>query len=160
MNIPYIATANTYVSDKNSNTTVSEYPTFFYRKDGDAGIDLHACISEPLTLQPNEVKLISTNIQVDMSAYPNMMAMVLPRSGTGHKRGIICGNGTGVIDSNYHGTIHISTWNRSDTAVTIEPMERIAQLVFVPIFVAQVNQVFTFQSETDRGSSGFGSTGT
>ena len=158
MILDYISTPLSVLD--NDNNYRKEEPTFEYRKSSDAGIDLHACIEHTMILQPNEVILIPTNIQVDMRDDPSIMALVLPRSGTGHKRGIICGNGTGVIDANYHGVIHISCWNRSDTTQTIEPMERIAQLIFVPIVHVTPNKVTVFKTSTERGSSGFGSSGT
>jgi dUTP pyrophosphatase len=129
-----------------------------YATDGSAGLDLRAAIDEPLVLAPNTVKLVPTGLSVHIGN-PAYAAMILPRSGTGHKRGIILGNGTGLIDSDYQGPLMMSLWNRTDEPVTIEPMERIAQLVFVPVMQVKLN-VVDEHSTSERGEGGFGSTGT
>jgi dUTP pyrophosphatase len=128
-----------------------------YATPGSAGLDLRACLSEPLTLQPNAWQLVPTGIAIYL-ADPNFAAMILPRSGLGHKHGIVLGNLVGLIDSDYQGQLTVSAWNRSDLAFTIEPMERIAQLVIVPVVQAQFNVVTEFPA-SERGESGYGSTG-
>jgi dUTP pyrophosphatase len=133
-------------------------PSFEYAKDGDAGIDLQAFIEESIVIRPNECVLISTGVQVNMDAN-NMAALILPRSGLGHKKGLIMGNGTGVIDSGYQGVMQISAWNRSETDILINPMERIAQVVFVPIARITPVVVDSFDNVTERGDTGFGSSG-
>lgn len=129
-----------------------------YATQGSAGLDLRACIDEPLTLQPGEVKLISTGISVFIQN-PGLAAMLLPRSGMGHKNGIVLGNLVGLIDSDYQGPLMVSCWNRSDKAFTIQPLERIAQMVLVPVVQATFEVVEEFVA-TDRGEGGFGSSGT
>lgn len=129
-----------------------------YATSGSAGMDLKAAIDEPLTLQPGEVKLISTGISIHLDN-PNFVAMIMPRSSMGHKNGIILGNTVGVIDSDYQGPLMMSLWNRSDKAFTIEPLERVAQLVIVPVMQVTLNLVEEF-TQTERGEGGFGSTGT
>lgn len=133
-------------------------PSFEYAKDGDAGIDLQAFIEQPVIIRPNEVVLISTGVQLNMDN-SKMAALILPRSGLGHKKGLIMGNGTGVIDSGYQGVMQISAWNRSESEICINPMERIAQVVFVPIIRVKPEVVTAFSNTTERGSSGFGSSG-
>ena len=128
-----------------------------YATPGSAGLDLRACLSEPLTLQPNAWQLVPTGISIYL-ADPNFAALILPRSGLGHKHGIVLGNLVGLIDSDYQGQLMISAWNRSDVAFTIEPMERIAQLVIVPVVQAQFNVVTEFPA-SERGEGGYGSTG-
>lgn len=128
-----------------------------YQTAGSAGIDLRAMLDEPLTLQPGETKLIKTGLAIHL-ADSNYAALILPRSGLGHKHGIVLGNLVGLIDSDYQGELMISTWNRSQTPFTIEPMERIAQLVIVPVVQMQMNIVQDFET-SDRGTGGFGSTG-
>ncbi len=128
-----------------------------YATPGSAGLDLRACVSEPLTLQPNAWQLVPTGIAIYLQD-PNFAAIILPRSGLGHKHGIVLGNLVGLIDSDYQGQLMVSAWNRSDVAFTIEPMERIAQLVIVPVVQAQFNVVTEFV-ESIRGEGGYGSTG-
>ena len=129
-----------------------------YATPGSAGLDLRACLDAPITLQPNAWQLISTGLSVYIKD-PGYAAMLLPRSGLGHKHGIVLGNLVGLIDSDYQGQLMVSAWNRSDVAFTIEPMERIAQLVIVPVVQAQFNLVDQFEAATERGAGGYGSTG-
>ena len=128
-----------------------------YATPGSAGLDLRACLSEPLTLQPNAWQLVPTGIAIYLQD-PHFAAIILPRSGLGHKHGIVLGNLVGLIDSDYQGQLMVSAWNRSDVAFTIEPMERIAQLVIVPVVQAQFNVVTEFP-QSIRGEGGYGSTG-
>lgn len=128
-----------------------------YATPGSAGLDLRACLTEPLTLAPNAWKLVPTGIAIYLHD-PNFAALILPRSGLGHKHGIVLGNLVGLIDSDYQGQLMVSAWNRSDTTFTIEPMERIAQLVIVPVVQAHFNVVSEFPA-SERGESGYGSTG-
>lgn len=129
-----------------------------YATPGSAGLDLRACIDEAVTLQPNAWQLIPTGLAIHL-ADPGYAALILPRSGLGHKHGIVLGNLVGLIDSDYQGQLMVSAWNRSNTAFTIEPMERIAQLVVVPVVQAQFNVVNEFAAATERGAGGYGSTG-
>ena len=129
-----------------------------YATPGSAGLDLRACLDEPLTLQPNAWKLVSTGIAIHLED-PGYAALILPRSGLGHKHGIVLGNLVGLIDSDYQGQLMVSAWNRSDVAFTIEPMERIAQLVVVPVVQAQFKVVTEFAAASARGEGGYGSTG-
>ena len=128
-----------------------------YATPGSAGLDLRACLSEPLTLAPNAWQLVPTGIAIHL-ADPGYAALILPRSGLGHKHGIVLGNLVGLIDSDYQGQLMVSAWNRSDVAFTIEPMERIAQLVVVPVLQARFNVVTEFPA-SQRGEGGYGSTG-
>ncbi len=128
-----------------------------YATSGSAGLDLRACLQEPLTLQANAWQLVPTGIAIYL-ADPGFAALILPRSGLGHKHGIVLGNLVGLIDSDYQGQLMVSAWNRSDTAFTIEPMERIAQLVIVPVLQAQFEVVSEFPASV-RGEGGYGSTG-
>jgi dUTP pyrophosphatase len=128
-----------------------------YATPGSAGLDLRACLDEPLTLQPNAWQLVPTGIAIYLND-PGFAALILPRSGLGHKHGIVLGNLVGLIDSDYQGQLMVSAWNRSDVAFTIEPMERIAQLVIVPVVQAQFNVVNEFPTSI-RGEGGYGSTG-
>jgi dUTP pyrophosphatase len=134
---------------------VDQLPT--YATPGSAGLDLRACLAEPLTLQPNAWQLVPTGMAIYLQD-PAYAAMILPRSGLGHKHGIVLGNLVGLIDSDYQGQLMVSAWNRSDVAFTIAPMERIAQLVIVPVVQAQFNVVNEFVA-TQRGEGGYGSTG-
>jgi dUTP pyrophosphatase len=129
-----------------------------YATTGSAGLDLRACLDAPLTLQPNAWQLVPTGMAIHLKD-PNYAALILPRSGLGHKHGIVLGNLVGLIDSDYQGQLMVSAWNRSDVAFTIEPMERIAQLVIVPVVQAQFNLVDEFEATTERGAGGYGSTG-
>ena len=128
-----------------------------YATPGSAGLDLRACLDGPLTLLPNAWQLVPTGIAIFLKD-PNFAAMILPRSGLGHKHGIVLGNLVGLIDSDYQGQLMVSAWNRSTIAFTIEPLERIAQLVIVPVVQAQFRVVTEFPTST-RGEGGYGSTG-
>ena len=129
-----------------------------YATPGSAGLDLRACLSEPLTLAPNACQLVPTGMAMYLKD-PGYAALILPRSGLGHKHGIVLGNLVGLIDSDYQGQLMVSAWNRSDVAYTLQPMERLAQLVIVPVVQAQFNLVDDFVA-TQRGAGGYGSTGT
>lgn len=131
------------------------YPA--YATTGSAGLDLRACLDAPLSLDPGQTVLIPTGLAIYISD-PQLAAVILPRSGLGHKHGIVLGNLVGLIDSDYQGQLLVSCWNRSDTAFTVEVGERIAQLVFVPIVQVAFEQVEDF-TESDRGQGGFGHTG-
>lgn len=128
-----------------------------YATAGSAGLDLRACLDAALTLQPGDTQLIATGIAIHVGD-PGYCAVILPRSGLGHKHGIVLGNLVGLIDSDYQGQLMVSCWNRGKSAFTIEPMERIAQLVFVPVAQAAFDVVEEFGA-SDRGAGGFGSTG-
>ena len=128
-----------------------------YATGGSAGLDLRACIDAPLVLQPGGAALIATGLSIHIGD-PGLAAMLLPRSGLGHKHGIVLGNLVGLIDSDYQGQLMVSAWNRSATAFTIAPMERIAQLVIVPVAQAEFNLVDEFPPSV-RGEGGYGSTG-
>ena len=128
-----------------------------YATPGSAGLDLRACLDAPLVLAPGETKLIPTGLAIHL-ADPGLAAMILPRSGLGHKHGIVLGNLVGLIDSDYQGALMVSCWNRGSTAFTVEPLERIAQLVIVPVVQARFRRVDAFD-ESARGVGGFGSTG-
>lgn len=128
-----------------------------YATPGSAGLDLRACLTAPLKLAPNEWQLIPTGIAIHIQD-PSFAAMILPRSGLGHKHGIVLGNLVGLIDSDYQGQLMVSAWNRSDIAFTIEPMERIAQMVIVPVVQATFKVVSEFPA-SQRGEGGYGSTG-
>jgi dUTP pyrophosphatase len=129
-----------------------------YATPGSAGLDLRACLDAPLTLAPNAWQLVPTGLAVHL-ADPAYAAMLLPRSGLGHKHGIVLGNLVGLIDSDYQGQLMVSCWNRSPTKFTIEPMERIAQMVIVPVVQARFRVVDDFASASERGAGGYGSTG-
>ena len=128
-----------------------------YATPGSAGLDLRACIDEPLSLAPNAWKLVGTGIAIYLRD-PGYAAMILPRSGLGHKHGIVLGNLVGLIDSDYQGPLMVSCWNRGASRFTIEPLERIAQLVVVPVVQAAFRRVDAFGASA-RGEGGFGSTG-
>jgi dUTP pyrophosphatase len=130
-----------------------------YATPGSAGLDLRACIDAPLVLAPNAWQLVSTGLAIHL-ADPAYAAMILPRSGLGHKHGIVLGNLVGLIDSDYQGPLMVSAWNRSSTAYTLAPMERLAQLVIVPVVQASFRVVEDFGQTTERGAGGYGSTGT
>ena len=134
----------------------NQLPT--YATPGSAGLDLRACIDAPLVLAPNAWHLVPTGIAVFIKD-PGYAALILPRSGLGHKHGIVLGNLVGLIDSDYQGQLMVSAWNRSDVAYTLAPMERLAQLVIVPVVQAQFNIVQEFPAASERGESGYGSTG-
>ena len=129
-----------------------------YGTPGSAGLDLKACITAPLTLAPGAVELIPTGFAMHL-ADPNYAAMILPRSGLGHKQGIVLGNLVGLIDSDYQGQLMVSVWNRSQAPYTIEPMDRIAQMVIVPVMQPKFHLVEDFDTASERGTGGFGSTG-
>ena len=133
------------------------WPMPAYATDASAGLDLRAALESPLTLQPGDTALIPSGLAIHL-ADPTLCAVVLPRSGLGHRHGIVLGNGTGLIDADYQGPLLISTWNRGREAFTIEPGDRIAQLVVLPIVRASLRVVDTFE-ESARGSGGFGHTG-
>ncbi len=135
----------------------NEFPLPSYATEGSAGLDLRALIDEKIILQPGETRLIPTGLSIYI-ADPNLAAVILPRSGLGHKHGIVLGNLVGLIDSDYQGPLMISAWNRSEQPFTIEVGDRIAQLVFVPVVQAEFNIVTDFE-QTERGSGGFGHTG-
>ena len=135
----------------------ANYPLPRYETSDSAGMDLRACLDQTLILQPNETKLISTGIAIYIGD-PNLAAVILPRSGLGHKHGIVLGNLVGLIDADYQGPLMISCWNRSQTPYTIESGDRIAQLVFLPIARVTLQIVDAFD-ETSRGVGGFGSSG-
>lgn len=128
-----------------------------YGTTGAAGLDLRACLDEPLLLEPGKAVLVPTGLAIHIGD-PRYAAMVLPRSGLGHKNGIVLGNLVGLIDSDYQGQLMVSLWNRGDTSFRIEPMDRIAQMVIVPVMQVQLNIVEAFD-ESGRGAGGFGSTG-
>jgi len=128
-----------------------------YATAGAAGLDLRACIDQPVELKPGAAELIPTGIAIHL-ADPGLAAMVLPRSGLGHKHGIVLGNLVGLIDSDYQGQIFVSLWNRGGSAFTLNPMERIAQLVVVPVLQVKLRVVDDFAA-SERGAGGFGSTG-
>ena len=128
-----------------------------YATSGSAGLDLRACLDAPVTLCANAWQLVPTGIAIYLHN-PSYAALILPRSGLGHKHGIVLGNLVGLIDSDYQGQLMVSAWNRSDVPFTIEPMERIAQLVIVPVMQAEFNVVHEFVA-TVRGEGGYGSTG-
>jgi dUTP pyrophosphatase len=128
-----------------------------YATPGSAGLDLRACIEAPLTLAPGQSELVPAGIAIHL-ADPGLAAIILPRSGLGHKHGIVLGNLVGLIDSDYQGQIYVSTWNRGSAPFTVNPMERLAQLVVVPVVQVAFNVVEEF-ADSPRGAGGFGSTG-
>ncbi|MCU0938267.1 MAG: dUTP diphosphatase [Burkholderiaceae bacterium] len=128
-----------------------------YATAGAAGLDLRACIEAPLTLAPGDAQLVPTGLAIHLGD-PGYAALILPRSGLGHKHGIVLGNLVGLIDSDYQGQLMVSAWNRGRDAFTVQPLERIAQLVIVPVAQVRLNIVDTFETSS-RGASGFGSTG-
>ena len=128
-----------------------------YATTGSAGLDLRACLDEAITLEPGQTVLVPTGLAIHIED-PGYAAMILPRSGLGHKHGVVLGNLVGLIDSDYQGQLMISTWNRSATAFTLNPFERLAQMVIVPVVQATFNIVDDF-AQSERGAGGFGSTG-
>ena len=128
-----------------------------YATRGSAGLDLRACIGESVTLEPGDTRLIPTGIAIHLDD-PGLAAVIIPRSGLGHKHGIVLGNLVGLIDSDYQGQLMVSCWNRGREAFEVKPMERIAQLVIVPVVQVELNVVESFEEST-RGAGGFGSTG-
>ncbi len=140
------------ILDERLRTNVPAYAT-----PGSAGMDLRACVDAPLTIAPGDTHLVSTGMAIHI-ADPGYAAVILPRSGLGHKHGIVLGNLVGLIDSDYQGPLMVSCWNRGREAYTINPLERIAQLVIVPVERAELRIVDAFE-ESDRGAGGFGSSG-
>ena len=128
-----------------------------YGTPGSAGLDLRACVDAPLTIEPGQTVLVPTGLAIHIGD-PGYAAMILPRSGLGHKNGIVLGNLVGLIDSDYQGQLMVSTWNRSQAVFTLQPMDRLAQLVVVPVLQVGFNVVEEFAS-SERGAGGFGSTG-
>ena len=128
-----------------------------YATPGSAGLDLRACIDAPITLEAGQTVLIPTGLAIHIGD-PSYAAMILPRSGMGHKNGIVLGNLVGLIDSDYQGQLMVSTWNRGQSAFTLNPMERLAQLIIVPVLQVGFNVVEEF-GDSERGAGGFGSTG-
>ncbi|MEL7310002.1 MAG: dUTP diphosphatase [Pseudomonadota bacterium] len=135
----------------------SSIPLPEYATDGSAGMDIRACIDEPLTVAPGETHLVPSGMAVYVGD-PNFAAVLLPRSGLGHKHGLVLGNLTGLIDSDYQGQLYVSMWNRGSTAYTIEVGERIAQMVIVPVVQAELKIVDAFE-DSERGAGGFGHSG-
>ena len=135
-----------------------KYPLPEYATSGSAGMDLRACIDDSVILKPSETQLLPTGIAIHISD-PGLCAVILPRSGLGHKRGIVMGNLVGLIDSDYQGQLKVSVWNRGQEVQEIQPGERIAQLVILPVVQAQFEIVDDFP-ESERGEGGFGSSGT
>jgi len=134
-----------------------EYPLPDYATDGSAGMDLRACLDQTLNLEPGQTELLPTGIAIHISD-PGLAAVLLPRSGLGHKHGIVLGNLVGLIDSDYQGQLYVSCWNRGSKPFTVEPGERIAQMIFVPVVRAGFEVVEDF-ADSDRGAGGFGHTG-
>jgi dUTP pyrophosphatase len=132
-------------------------PLPHYATDGSAGLDMRACIDEPIIVEPGSTELIPTGLAIHIGD-ASIAAVLLPRSGLGHKHGLVLGNLTGLIDSDYQGQVYISCWNRSSKAYEVQPAERIAQMVFVPVEQVQFNVVDEFDS-SDRGAGGFGHSG-
>ncbi|MCC4276077.1 dUTP diphosphatase [Marinomonas communis] len=136
----------------------TDLPLPAYATEGSAGLDLRACLDEAVTLEPGQTTLLPTGLAIYIED-PSLAATILPRSGLGHKHGIVLGNLVGLIDSDYQGELMVSCWNRGQTTFTIEPGERVAQLVLLPVVQAEFNIVEDFVA-SDRGTGGFGSTGT
>ena len=134
-----------------------EYPLPHYATPGSAGLDLRACLDRPVTLEPGQTQLVPTGIAIHLED-PGLAAVLLPRSGLGHKHGIVLGNLVGLIDSDYQGQVMVSCWNRGQSTFTVEPGERIAQMVIVPVVQVEFDVVEEF-TESDRGAGGFGSSG-
>lgn len=134
-----------------------ELPLPHYATDGSAGLDLRACLDQPLTLGPGETELLPTGLAIHIGD-PGLAAVLLPRSGLGHKYGIVLGNLTGLIDSDYQGQVYVSCWNRGSEPYVIEPGDRIAQMVFVPVEQVAFDVVDEFH-QSDRGEGGFGHSG-
>ncbi len=133
-------------------------PLPHYATDGSAGLDMRACIDDAITVQPGETTLIPTGLAIHIGD-PGLAAVLLPRSGLGHKHGLVLGNLTGLIDSDYQGQVFISCWNRGSASYTVQPGERIAQMLFVPVEQVKFSVVEEFD-DSDRGSGGFGHSGT
>ncbi|WP_153448098.1 MULTISPECIES: dUTP diphosphatase [Vibrio] len=135
----------------------TQFPLPTYATEGSAGLDLRACLDEALIVAPGQTHLVATGLSIHIGD-PSLAATILPRSGLGHKHGIVLGNLVGLIDSDYQGPLMISVWNRGQEAFTIEPGDRIAQLVFVPVVQVEFNLVDSFDS-SERGEGGFGHSG-
>ena len=135
----------------------NEFPMPHYATEGAAGMDLRACVGETMEIAPGETQLIPSGLAMHIEE-PGLAAMLLPRSGLGHKHGIVLGNLVGLIDSDYQGQLYVSCWNRGSEAFTVEPGERIAQMIFVPVVRAGFEVVEEF-ADSDRGEGGFGHTG-
>jgi dUTP pyrophosphatase len=135
----------------------TEFPLPEYATPGSAGVDMRACLDEPLVLAPGQTELIPTGMAIHVDD-PGLAAVLLPRSGLGHKHGVVLGNLTGLIDSDYQGQVFISCWNRGGAAFTIQPGERIAQMVILPVVQVRFDVVESF-AESERGAGGFGSSG-
>jgi dUTP pyrophosphatase len=135
----------------------TDWPLPSYATPGSAGLDLRACIAQPLVLEPGRTELIPTGLSIHLDD-PGLAAVLLPRSGLGHKHGIVLGNLVGLIDSDYQGPLMVSTWNRGQAPFTIEPGERIAQMVVVPVVQVELEVVEAFTA-SERGAGGFGSSG-
>ena len=136
----------------------TEFPLPQHATEGSAGIDLRACLHEPLTLKPGQTELLPTGMAIHIED-PALAAMILPRSGLGHKHGVVLGNLVGLIDSDYQGQLMVSCWNRGNTTFTVQPGERIAQLILVPVVQAKLELVESFEASA-RGDGGFGHSGT
>lgn len=134
-----------------------QFPLPAYATEGSAGLDLRACLDDALTVEPGQTHLVPTGLAIHIGD-PSLAAIILPRSGLGHKNGIVLGNLVGLIDSDYQGQLMVSVWNRGQDTFTIEPGDRIAQLMFVPVIQAEFNLVEDF-NESDRGEGGFGHSG-
>jgi len=135
----------------------TDFPLPEYATPGSAGVDMRACLDEPLVLEPGQTELIPTGMAIHVDD-PGLAAVLLPRSGLGHKHGVVLGNLTGLIDSDYQGQVFISCWNRGNASFTIDPGERIAQMVIVPVVQVRFDVVESFE-ESERGAGGFGSSG-
>ena len=135
----------------------TEFPLPEYATPGSAGVDMRACLDAPLVLEPGQTELIPTGMAIHIDD-PGLAAVLLPRSGLGHKHGVVLGNLTGLIDSDYQGQVFISCWNRGDSPFTVEPGERIAQMVILPVVQVRFDVVESFE-ESERGAGGFGSSG-
>ncbi|MES2205671.1 MAG: dUTP diphosphatase [Pseudomonadota bacterium] len=153
LNAPLHLPLNFKVLDERIRPYIPKYATA-----GSAGLDLCAVLDAPLTLEPGQTHRIGTGLAIHI-AQPGTAGLILPRSGLGTKHGIVMGNLVGLIDSDYQGELQVSCWNRSQTAYTLQPFERFAQLVLVPIIQAQLHEVEEFPNESERGTGGFGSTG-
>jgi dUTP pyrophosphatase len=134
-----------------------EFPLPDYATDGSAGVGLRACVDEAMNIEPGQTELIPTGMAIHIGD-PSLAAVLLPRSGLGHKHGVVLGNLTGLIDSDYQGQVFISCWNRGDSPFTVEPGERIAQMVILPVVQVRFDVVESFE-ESERGAGGFGSSG-
>ncbi|MGL4431865.1 MAG: dUTP diphosphatase [Plesiomonas shigelloides] len=134
-----------------------QFPLPSYATEGSAGLDLRACLDDAITLEPGNTVLVPTGLAIHIGD-PSLAAVILPRSGLGHKHGVVLGNLIGLIDSDYQGQLMVSVWNRGQQTFVIEPGERLAQLVFVPVVQAEFNLVTDF-AESERGAGGFGHTG-